>query len=40
MKTIVSGIQQMGVGVANLQEAFAWHRKVFGVDIPNVKRNL
>ncbi len=34
MKTIVSGIQQMGIGVANLQEAFAWYRKVFGVDIP------
>jgi catechol 2,3-dioxygenase-like lactoylglutathione lyase family enzyme len=34
MNTIISGIQQMGVGVANLQEAFAWYRRVFGVDIP------
>ncbi|MDR1739301.1 MAG: VOC family protein [Bacteroidales bacterium] len=34
MKTIISGIQQMGIGVANLHEAFAWYRKAFGVDIP------
>ena len=34
MKTVISGIQQMGVGVARLHEAFAWYRKVFGVDIP------
>jgi catechol 2,3-dioxygenase-like lactoylglutathione lyase family enzyme len=34
MTTIISGIQQMGVGVANLHEAFAWYRKAFGVDIP------
>jgi catechol 2,3-dioxygenase-like lactoylglutathione lyase family enzyme len=34
MKTIISGLQQMGVGVKNLHEAFAWYRKTFGVDIP------
>ena len=32
MKTI-TGIQQMGVGVRNVQEAWAWYRKMYGMDI-------
>ena len=30
---VISGIQQMGIGVANMPEAWSWYRKVFGVDI-------
>ena len=30
---IICGIQQMGIGVANMPEAFRWYRKNFGVDI-------
>lgn len=33
-KYIISGIQQMGIGVKNVHEAFAWYRKNFGFDIP------
>jgi catechol 2,3-dioxygenase-like lactoylglutathione lyase family enzyme len=29
----ISGIQQMGVGVPNVHEAWAWYRKNFGIDI-------
>ncbi len=32
MKTI-TGIQQMGVGVKNAKEAWAWYRKMYGMDI-------
>ena len=32
-KKIISGIQQIGVGVRDLHEAWAWYRKVFGMDI-------
>jgi catechol 2,3-dioxygenase-like lactoylglutathione lyase family enzyme len=31
---IISGIQQMGVGVKNLHEAWEWYRKQFGMDVP------
>jgi len=31
---VISGIQQMGVGVKNLHEAWAWYRKFFGMDVP------
>src|SRR3954468_4243166 len=31
---IISGIQQVGIGVSNVQEAFAWYNKMFGMDIP------
>jgi len=31
---IISGIQQVGVGIPDVQEAFNWYRKHFGVDIP------
>lgn len=30
---IISGIQQVGVGVANLDESWKWYRKYFGIDI-------
>ncbi len=33
MKRIISGIQQVGIGVANAEEAFRWYRKIFGTDI-------
>lgn len=33
MKPIISGIQQVGIGVTNAEEAFAWYRKIFGTDI-------
>ena len=33
MKPIISGIQQVGIGVANAEEAFTWYRKIFGTDI-------
>ena len=34
MKRIVfGGIQQIGIGVRDLKEAWSWYRKVFGVDI-------
>lgn len=33
MKKVISGIQQIGIGVPNVHEAFAWYRKAFGVDI-------
>ena len=33
MAKIISGIQQMGIGVSNLQEAWDWYRLHFGMDI-------
>ena len=33
MRRIISGIQQVGIGVANAEEAFRWYRKIFGTDI-------
>jgi len=30
----ISGIQQVGIGIPNVHEAFAWYRKAFGTDIP------
>ncbi len=30
---VISGIQQVGIGVSNLQEAWKWYRDKFGVDI-------
>src|ERR1700741_465623 len=34
MSYIISGIQQVGIGNPNVNEAFAWYRKNFGMDIP------
>ena len=33
MHKVISGIQQMGIGVPNVYEAFDWYRKNFGMDI-------
>lgn len=31
---IISGIQQVGIGVANVHEGFSWYNRMFGMDIP------
>ncbi|HEX2920306.1 MAG TPA: VOC family protein [Bacteroidales bacterium] len=31
---VISGIQQMGIGVINLEEAWKWYRNQFGMDCP------
>lgn len=33
MAKIISGIQQMGIGVPNVQEIWKWYRNMFGVNI-------
>lgn len=33
-KPIISGIQQIGIGVSEVYEAWKWYRKHFGMDIP------
>ena len=33
MKAQINGIQQLGVGVENLQEAWKWYREHFSMDI-------
>ncbi|MGM0479038.1 MAG: VOC family protein [Bacteroidota bacterium] len=33
MKKVISGIQQMGIGVPDVQEIWKWYRKFFGVDV-------
>jgi catechol 2,3-dioxygenase-like lactoylglutathione lyase family enzyme len=33
MEKIICGIQQMGIGVPNVKEIWAWYRKNFGIDI-------
>lgn len=33
MKTIICGIQQMGIGVPNVTESWKWYRKFFGVNV-------
>jgi catechol 2,3-dioxygenase-like lactoylglutathione lyase family enzyme len=30
----ISGIQQMGIGVSNVREAFQWYNRHFGMDVP------
>lgn len=37
MDYIISGIQQVGVGVRDADEAWAWYRQQFGVDVPVFK---
>ncbi|MDC7238805.1 MAG: VOC family protein, partial [Spirochaetales bacterium] len=34
MSYIISGIQQLGVGVRSKDEAWKWYRKFFGMDVP------
>jgi catechol 2,3-dioxygenase-like lactoylglutathione lyase family enzyme len=33
MERVISGIQQVGIGVINADEAFAWYKDIFGFDI-------
>lgn len=35
-KIMISGIQQIGVGIPNVHEAWKWYRENFGVDVPVV----
>ena len=37
MNYIISGIQQIGIGVKNANEAWSWYRKHFGFDVPIFK---
>ncbi len=32
-QVVISGIQQIGIGVANVKKSWRWYRKYFGVDI-------
>lgn len=34
MEPIISGIQQIGVGIPNVYEAWEWYRRVLGFDVP------
>lgn len=34
MAVVISGIQQIGIGIPNVYEAWAWYRKNFGFDLP------
>ena len=36
---IISGIQQIGIGVGNLREAWKWYREHFGMDIRVFEEN-
>ena len=36
---IISGIQQIGIGVDNLREAWQWYREHFGMDIRVFEEN-
>ncbi|MFM7724830.1 MAG: VOC family protein, partial [Bacteroidota bacterium] len=33
MEPIICGIQQMGIGVPDVQEIWSWYRTMFGVDV-------
>lgn len=33
MEKIICGIQQMGIGVPNVEEIWKWYRKFFGIDV-------
>lgn len=33
MEKIISGIQQMGIGVPDVQEIWKWYREMFGIDV-------
>src|SRR5438874_7429476 len=34
MSYIISGIQQVGIGVSDVKRSYAWYSKHFGMDIP------
>ncbi len=31
---LISGIQQVGIGVQNVPDAWKWYRQVLGFDVP------
>ena len=33
MEKIISGIQQIGIGVPDVEKIFKWYREMFGIDI-------
>ena len=33
MEKIICGIQQLGIGVPNVQEIWKWYRENFGIDV-------
>jgi catechol 2,3-dioxygenase-like lactoylglutathione lyase family enzyme len=35
--SLLSGIQQVGIGVTDAEQAFTWYRKFFGMDVPVFK---
>lgn len=37
MSYVVSGIQQLGVGVTDVETAWEWYRRAFGMDVPVFK---
>src|SRR5262245_18703986 len=37
MGYIISGIQQVGIGVSDAEHAWSWYRKDFGMDVPVFK---
>ena len=37
MEYAITGIQQVGIGVENMEESWAWYRKQFGMDVPIFK---
>ncbi|MDX2249063.1 MAG: VOC family protein [Bacteroidia bacterium] len=34
MQKIISGIQQIGIGIPNVHDAWRWYRRNFGMDVP------
>ena len=34
MPQLITGIQQVGIGVADVDEAWSWYRQIFGMDVP------
>lgn len=34
MPQLITGIQQVGIGVADVDEAWSWYRNTFGMDVP------
>lgn len=34
MQQLITGIQQIGIGVTDIDEAWPWYRKFFGTDVP------
>jgi catechol 2,3-dioxygenase-like lactoylglutathione lyase family enzyme len=37
--TIISGLQQVGIGVNNVHQAWGWYKKYFGIDIRILEEN-